>query len=80
MWLLRVGGIALCTLAHLGRDIRANVLFFAVDCSEVCCLGILCDAKNRRNPVPFMTLLFVFQTISCPAHGCDILVDDNTVM
>lgn len=20
------------------------------------------------------------QTISCPAHGCDILVDDNTVM
>ena len=43
--LLWVGGIVLCTVAHLGRDDRANVLFFAMDCSEVCCLGILCDAK-----------------------------------
>lgn len=42
--LLWVGGIVLCTVAHLGRDDRGNVLFFAMDCSEVC-LGILCDAK-----------------------------------
>lgn len=37
--------------------ITEPVTIFAMDFNEVCCLGILCDAKNRINTVPFMNFL-----------------------
>lgn len=39
------------------------------------CLYYFSSCLN--NDVPSV---LSFQTISCPAHSCDILVDDNTVM
>lgn len=58
---------------------------------NVCLKKQTCSALNcstRQIMVSFQgvsvgnwpVFVLFFQTISCPAHSCDILVDDNTVM
>ena len=49
---------------------QVSVHFFLCAVPNFPCEGIIHDSR----------IFCSFQTISCAAHGCDILVDDATVM
>ncbi|PIO36835.1 hypothetical protein AB205_0033550, partial [Aquarana catesbeiana] len=58
-----------------GSRIAAHLYFTGLECGHKFCMQCWSEYLTTKIIEEGMG-----QTISCPAHGCDILVDDNTVM